>query len=72
MAEVLDFRGLRCPQPVLKAALEIQKMPAGTSVEILADCPDFPDEVKQWCERSNRTLVNLINRGDHHSATVKC
>ncbi|MBN1595970.1 sulfurtransferase TusA family protein [candidate division FCPU426 bacterium] len=70
MAKILDFRGLRCPQPVLKAALEVQKLPGGTEVEIVADCPDFPHEVKQWCEKSNRTLVDIVDNGDHCIAKI--
>jgi len=71
MAEVLDYRGLRCPQPVLKAAMKIQTMAPGTMVEILADCPEFGHQVKDWCEKSGRTLISLVDHGNYKTATVK-
>jgi len=71
MAEILDYRGLRCPQPVLKAAMKIQTLPAGTTIEILADCPDFPQEVREWCEKSGRVLVSLVDQGTHRVATIQ-
>ncbi len=72
MTETLDYRGMRCPLPVLKAAMQIQKFPKGTTVEILADCPDFPKEVKAWCEKSGRVLVSLLSKDNYNVATVNC
>ena len=71
MAEVLDYRGLRCPQPVMKAAVKIQTLPPGTTVEVLADCVEFPHQVKEWCDKSGRVFVNLVNKGAYHSATIR-
>jgi tRNA 2-thiouridine synthesizing protein A len=71
MAEILDYRGMRCPQPVLKAAMKIQTLPPGTVVEIQADCPEFPHQVKEWCEKSGRVLISVVDHGAYKTATVK-
>lgn len=71
MAERLDFRGLKCPQPVLKTAIAVMKMPRGTTVEIMADCPTFPDDIKKWCQQTGNTLVNVVNSGGTNTATVQ-
>ena len=33
----IDCTGMRCPQPVLKLAVETAETPAGTVVEIVGD-----------------------------------
>ncbi len=71
MAEVLDCRGMRCPQPVLKAALKIQSIPPGGTLEIIADCSEFPHQIKEWCDQTGRVLVNLVDNGSYHTATIK-
>ena len=35
--QTLDLLGLKCPQPVLKIAAMAKELPAGETVEILAD-----------------------------------
>ena len=71
MAETLDARGLKCPQPVLKVAIKANTIPAGTTLEVLADCPSFPDDIKKWCEDSGKVLVNLVDQGSYKLATVQ-
>ena len=71
MAETLDARGLKCPQPVLKVAIKANTLPAGTTLEVLADCPSFPDDIKKWCEDSGKVLVSLVDQGSHKAATVQ-
>jgi tRNA 2-thiouridine synthesizing protein A len=71
MPESLDFRGLRCPQPVIKTALKVQSLPKGTEIEVYADCPEFPHELKAWCEKSGRVLINLVDHGTYKIATIR-
>jgi tRNA 2-thiouridine synthesizing protein A len=65
----LDYRGLRCPQPVLKLTIEARKIPNGTMVQVLADCPDFPSDVRKFCKRTGRVLVACmeIDRGQYQA-----
>lgn len=55
----IDCTGMRCPQPVLRLAVETADTPAGTVVEILGDCPTFEKDVRTFCERRKKTLLSI-------------
>ena len=61
--ETIDCNGMKCPQPVLKMAIVSRKIAAGTLLEVLADCPQFPDDVKKWCEKQGKVLIACNNLG---------
>jgi len=71
MAEHLNCRGLKCPQPVLKVAIKAHSMPPGASLEVQADCPTFPQDIQKWCEDMGKVLVSCIDQGGYHAATVQ-
>ena len=71
MAEVLDFKGLKCPQPVLKTAVKAATAPAGTTFEVHADCPTFPDDISKWCNDYGKVLVSVVDHGEHFVATIQ-
>jgi tRNA 2-thiouridine synthesizing protein A len=58
----IDALGLRCPQPVLKLAVETAETPSGTVVEITGDCPTFEKDVRTFCERRRKAVLSV--RGD--------
>jgi TusA-related sulfurtransferase len=53
----LDTLGLKCPQPVLKIAAASAELKSGDILEVIADCPTFERDVRDWCERMKRTLL---------------
>lgn len=55
--ETLDCNGMKCPQPVLKLAIVSRKVAAGTLLEVLADCPQFPEDIKKWCLKTGKVLI---------------
>jgi tRNA 2-thiouridine synthesizing protein A len=55
----IDCSGMRCPQPVLKLAVETAETPAGTVVEIVGDCPTFEKDIRTFCERRRKTLLSV-------------
>lgn len=74
MAKVtLDFRGLKCPLPVLKLNVAVTKKEVnpGDTVDVLADCPTFESDVKQWCDKSKHLLVKCFVNGSHKVATIQ-
>jgi len=71
MAEVLNCRGMKCPQPVLKLAIKANSIPAGTVVEVHADCPTFPKDVEKWCKDSGKVLVSCLDKGGFNVATIQ-
>jgi len=67
MAKVdLDARGLKCPLPALKmnSMLLKNEVKAGDVLEVLADCPTFEKDVKDWCSRTKKVLVFMRDEGN--------
>ncbi len=69
----LDFRGINCPLPVLKlnAALMTKQLRSGDLVEVLADCPSFEADVKDWCKKQKKLLVKCFVNGNHKVAQIQ-
>ncbi len=61
--QVLDARGLKCPQPTLKLTILAVKMAKGDTMEVVADCPTFEHDVRSWCSRSKKTLLWIKEEG---------
>ena len=61
--QTLDLLGLKCPQPVLKIATLAKDLPAGETVEILADCESFPKDIAAWCTKTGKTLMFCVDEG---------
>ncbi len=70
--EKLNALGLKCPQPILKVAALLPKLNSGDILEIEADCPSFPNDIKAWCGRMEKTLLFCNTDADgKHSAQVQ-
>ena len=65
----IDCSGMRCPQPVLKLAVETAETPAGTVVEIVGDCPTFEKDIRTFCDRRKKTLLSV--RGDGAKVVIQ-
>lgn len=59
----LDTLGLRCPQPVLKIAAKAPELQPGDILEVVADCPTFEKDVREWCTRTKKTLLWIRDEG---------
>lgn len=66
MTQLMDCKGLKCPQPVLQVAIAYmaKKIPSGTLLEVQADCCEFPSDVQKWCQRQELVLVSCVETGD--------
>jgi TusA-related sulfurtransferase len=62
---------MKCPQPVLKAAIKANTLPAGTVLEVLADCPTFPADITKWSKDSGKVLVSIVDKDGGKLATVQ-
>jgi len=71
MAEVMNCRGMKCPQPVLKTAIKANTLPAGTTLVVEADCPSFGEDVKKWCADSGKVLISFVDKGGYQEATIQ-
>jgi tRNA 2-thiouridine synthesizing protein A len=55
--QTLDARGLKCPQPALKAHMLAMKMKSGEVLEVLADCSTFEKDIRDFCARAKKVLL---------------
>jgi len=53
----IDAKGLKCPQPTLKVTAATPKMKPGDTLEIIADCPTFEKDIRDWCTRTKKILM---------------
>ena len=53
-----DFRGLKCPLPVLKTRRALKGHDNGQVIKILADDPAANLDFKHFCEVSGNVLVD--------------
>ena len=67
----LDCRGLYCPVPIVRTADEMKRMSEGEEVELLADDPGVPGDLKAWCRGSGHELVSLEARGGLITSLVR-
>ncbi|MEA1971866.1 MAG: sulfurtransferase TusA family protein [Candidatus Cloacimonadota bacterium] len=68
----LDTLGLKCPQPILKVVAFMPQIEDGDILEVLADCPSFPTDIKSWCERTGKTLMFCMDDGTgKHTAQIQ-
>jgi TusA-related sulfurtransferase len=64
MIEVLDVRGLKSPECLVKIALRAAHMNSGSILEVLADSPTFEEDVRAWCQETGRVLFSLESEGE--------
>jgi tRNA 2-thiouridine synthesizing protein A len=64
-AEILDLKGLKCPQPILKIGARAPKIPEGAILEVVADCHTFENDLRNWCVRLEKTLLWLRQEGNN-------
>ena len=62
--QLLDARGMKCPQPTLKITVLATKIKPGDLLEVVANCPTFEKDVRDWCTRAKKTLLWLKVEGD--------
>lgn len=69
--QVLDARGLKCPQPTLKITALAVKMKQGDVLEAMADCPTFEKDVRDWCTRSKKILLWVKDEGSAKKVQIQ-
>ena len=46
--QTIDARGLKCPLPLVKTKLALERLPTGESVRVLATDPEAPIDLAAW------------------------
>lgn len=68
--ETMDFRGLKCPMPIIRLGAAVRAMAVGDTVTVLADDKGFPPDVRAWAEKTGHELVSLEDRDPARLAAV--
>ena len=53
----MDLTGLKCPLPVLKARRQIDQMPGGCVLVVIADDPAAPLDFDHFCQTGGHVLL---------------
>lgn len=56
-ATLVDYRGLRCPEPIVEIAKAART--AKGPLEVIADDPAFPLDLRSWCRSAGATFEPL-------------
>lgn len=67
----LDCRGMLCPEPILALARTLRGLQPGSAIEVLADDPAFPMDVRGWCRSTGADLATLDERDGVYRAVVR-
>lgn len=67
----LDYSGLRCPLPILKLSAVYPEFKKGEVVEIIGDCPTFEKDIKAWCTKLGKTILNIQKSDKKIKVTIK-
>lgn len=68
-SEVVDARGLSCPQPVLLSRQAVNRLESGGTVEVLVDTVTSRDNVKRAVE-SVGCQVEINEEGDEFRLVI--
>ena len=60
-----DYRGLKCPLPVLKARRALSELSSGGELEILADDPAAPLDMTHFCDTEGHQLTLSEDMGGY-------
>ena len=67
----LDLRGLRCPQPVLRAKKVLRTMGAGTLLTLECTDPLTVIDVPHFCNQTGNRLIAREQRDDLYIFTIE-
>lgn len=69
----LDWRGMRCPEPILKTARKVRKLRDGQDhrIQIYADDDAFPMDIQSWCTSSGVKLMAIEERDGYYEAILQ-
>ena len=66
-----DFRGLKCPIPVLKAFKVIKEEKPTMQFTFITDDTSAPKDFKDFCTNTGYILISINKKNDHHEITIK-
>ena len=71
IAVQVDARGLSCPMPIVRTALAVRSLTAGSIVEVLATDPGSQRDFVAWCRATGHELVEQTTDGNVHRFVIR-
>jgi tRNA 2-thiouridine synthesizing protein A len=71
IATRVDARGLSCPMPIVRTALAVKTLPAGSLVEVLATDPSSQRDFVAWCRSTGHELLEQTTDGTVYSFVIR-
>lgn len=71
MGNLIDARGLSCPQPVILTKKMLDHSPAPSRCEVLVDNKTAMENVTRFAENAGYTVSVADDSGDFHLTAVK-
>ena len=69
--ETMDCLGLKCPEPVQRVAAKAKSMAEGDILEVVADCPNFEDDLRKWSDRTGHMILSIMEEGEAKRAQIQ-
>lgn len=66
----LNFRGLKCPMPIMKISMAVKKAASGDVFVVISDDPGFEPDIKAWCTETKNNLNSVTRQGSDFIATI--
>jgi tRNA 2-thiouridine synthesizing protein A len=60
----LNCVGMHCPEPVLRARIELDRMAPGELLEVLSDDPEAEEDIKRLAARLGHEVIGLEHEED--------
>ena len=67
----LDAQGMNCPGPTLKITSMTFKINPGDTLEVLADCATFEQDMREWCNRHKKILLWIRSEGNAQKCLIQ-
>ncbi len=58
----LNCIGMRCPEPLLRTRIELDRMASGEVLEVIADDPEAEEDIKRLAARLGHEIISLESR----------
>ncbi len=71
LTETLDFKGLKCPLPVLRTQKALRNFRIGAEVTVLATDPASTIDMAHFCATSGNELMSSTRDGDTFVFRIK-
>ena len=68
---ILDFKGLKCPIPILKAFKVVKKEKETDEFTFLTDDASAPKDFRDFCTNTGFILISILKKNDHHEIVIK-